>query len=348
MKVLHFLNTNSFSGAENVACQIIQMMRPEDDCQMVYCSLDGPVRTALGDRAIAFEPLEAMTVGEVRRVIRKLKPDVVHAHDMRASLICALACGRVPLVCHIHNNAFDARKISVRSVAFLVAAVKAKCIFWVAESALQDFRFRSLVTKKSQVLQNILDADVLRNRMNEDAARYPYDVVYVGRLTDVKNPLRLIRVAGKVISACPDARFAVVGKGELEEPAKELAKELRIDRQIDFLGFKSNPLKVMHDSKVMLMTSRREGLPMCALEAMALGVPIVGTPVDGLLSVIQEGKNGYLSEDDDVLASRIAEIIRDERLCGVLSQGALETSGMLNNVAVYRARLKDTYASALK
>ena len=58
MKVLHLLQSDRFSGAENVVCQIIGMMKNEPNIEMVYCSSDGPIRDALAERKIKFVPLE--------------------------------------------------------------------------------------------------------------------------------------------------------------------------------------------------------------------------------------------------------------------------------------------------
>ena len=91
MKILHVLYSNRFSGAENVVCQIIGMMKKVPGVEMIYCSPDGQIREALSERGIAFEPIADLNKSELRRVIAKVKPDVVHAHDMRASFVAALA-----------------------------------------------------------------------------------------------------------------------------------------------------------------------------------------------------------------------------------------------------------------
>ena len=158
MKILHLLQSRKFSGAENVACQIIAMMKEEADVQMAYCSRDGQIREVLKERGICYYPIKKLTVSEVKRIIRQYKPDIIHAHDMRASFIAAKACGQIPLISHIHNNAFDARGLSVKSVAYIYAALKAKHIFWVSGSSYKGYCFHSLFKKKSSVLYNIVDA----------------------------------------------------------------------------------------------------------------------------------------------------------------------------------------------
>ena len=66
-----------------------------------------------------------------------------------------------------------------------------------------------------------------------------------------------------------------MGDGDLARHIVELSKKLGIDKNVTFFGFRDNPIKILYCSKVMLMTSRYEGTPMSALEAQALGVPIV-------------------------------------------------------------------------
>lgn len=343
MRVLHVLYSNRFSGAENVVCQIIGMFREDPDVEMIYCSPDGQIREALAERGVSFAPISDLSKAELRRVISEVRPDVIHAHDMRASFVASLACKKIPLISHIHNNAFDSRGVSLKSVAYILAARKAKHIFWVSDSAYNGYAFHKRFEKKSEVLQNIIDIDALYAKMAKDENYYSYDLAYVGRLTYPKNPQRLMGVIAKIKALKPEIRVAVVGNGDLEDETHALCREYGLEENIDFLGFCSNPLKILHDSSSMVMVSRWEGTPMCALEAMALGVPIVSTPVDGLRALIDVDKNGYLSDDDDELARRIVEIATDPELRARLSEYTLEKAKVINNVEVYRDRLLKAY-----
>lgn len=123
--VLHILPSNSFSGAENVVCQIIKMFSGSD-YKMYYCSPDGRIRDALEENNIDFLPLREFSVKELKRVISETKPDIIHAHDMRAGFYVSLACGKIPFVSHVHNNNFDSRGLSLKSLLFYHAAKKAK------------------------------------------------------------------------------------------------------------------------------------------------------------------------------------------------------------------------------
>lgn len=343
MKVMHILNTNRFSGAENVVCQIIGMFQGASDVEMMYCSCDGQIRDALAERDIDFVPIREMSVKEIKRVIKEQKPDVVHAHDMKASFVAARACGKVKLISHIHNNAFDSRGFSLKSVAYFFAALKAKSIFWVSKSAYEGYLFSKFFSKKSRILYNIIDIEALYRKMQLDQNEYFYDVVYVGRLSYPKNPQKLMNVFRKVLDRLPNAKIAVVGSGELEEETKQLCAELDLQNNVSFLGFQSNPLKILHDAKVMVMTSRWEGTPMCALESMALGVPIVSTPTDGLCELIDHGINGFLSDDDSVLAQKTADIVVNKELHAVLKANARTKSLIINDVEEYKKILIDNY-----
>ena len=343
MKVLHLLQSDRFSGAENVVSQIVGMFQDDTNIEMTYCSRDGQIREALAERQISFAPVSQLSVREVKRVIREQKPDIIHAHDMRASFVAACACGKIPLVSHVHNNNFDSRGLSAKSIAYALAAMKAKHIFWVSQSSFNGYAFHKWFSAKSTVLYNILDIEALYRKMETDSCSYDYDVIYVGRLTYQKNPQRLMCVCKKIKAICPNIKIAVVGAGDLEEKTKALCAELGLEENVWFLGFQSNPLKMLYDSKAMIMTSRWEGTPMCALEAMALGVPIVSTPTDGLKELVENGKTGFLSEDDQTLAERVSTVVSQPELHEILSAKSRDRAAVINDKQFYKDVVKNIY-----
>lgn len=348
MRVLHILNTNSYSGAENVVCQIINMFKNDQKIEMAYCSFDGPIRDALDERNISFYPISQMKSNEINRVIAMYKPDIIHSHDMKASFIASFSCGKIPIISHIHNNAFDSRRISPKSIAYLFAAVKAKKIIWVSNSSLKGYCFNGMVNKKSRVLYNAIDISELKARLDSDSNIYDYDVVYVGRLTYQKNPQRLMHIIKRVVEKYPYLKVAIVGTGELEDESRRLCEELNLSSNLRFLGFQSNPLRILHDAKVMVMTSRWEGTPMVALEAMALGTPIISTPTDGMNELIVNGENGFLTDNDEKFAECVLTILNDSEIEDRLRKKQIEKSEIINNTVAYKQTISDIYNEVLK
>lgn len=344
--VLHVLPSNSFSGAENVVCQIIKMFSGSD-YKMYYCSPDGRIRDALEENNIDFLPLREFSVKELKRIISETKPDIIHAHDMRAGFYVSLACGKIPFVSHVHNNNFDSRGLSLKSLLFYHAAKKAKHIFWVSNSSYEGYKFHDRFKDKSSVLYNVIDKAALIKKMETDTGEYDFDIAYVGRLTEPKDPIRLMNVFAEIIKMAPDVKIAVAGTGDMAEQTKSFAEQLKIIDNVKFLGFMSNPYKLLYSSKLMIMTSKWEGTPMCALEAMALGVPIVSTPTDGLCELVTDGKTGFLSSDNAVLSEKCIEIIKDAGLRQTLSENTLKKAEELLLIPVYKAALDAEYEKAL-
>lgn len=344
MKVMHVLNSRIYSGAEKVVCQIIHSFSSGEQVEMVYTSpYSENVEQMLKEQAVVYLPMEKMSIRELRRVIREQKPDVIHAHDMRASFYAALCCGSLPLISHIHNNAYDARGLSVKSILYLLAGFRAKKILWVSKSSFEGYLFHKFFEKKSSVLFNILDLKQIYEKEAQDPNSYDFDMIYVGRLTYQKDPQRLMRLCAKLKAHKPDLKLAVVGTGELEAETKALCAQLGLQENVSFLGFQSNPIKMIADSKALVLTSRWEGTPMCALEAMALGTPVVSTPSDGMMDLIDNGIHGYLHEEDEKLMESLLKILLDADHRAALSRNAKEKSQRINDEAAYKQAILACY-----
>lgn len=342
MRVLHVLYSTIYTGAEKVAAQIIQSFAGE--VEMAYCSLeDAQVRKIVEEQGITFLSFPELTPHHLGKIIREFQPDVIHAHDMRTSFVAALCCGKIPLVSHIHNNAYDSRGLSLKSIAYLLAGFKARHILWVSNSSYEGYCFHKLFARKSSVLYNIIDTRQIFEMRDRDEAHYDFDLIYLGRLTYQKDPQRLMRLCARLKETRPEIRVAIVGAGELEEETRQLCRELGLEDNVRFLGFQSNPMKMLSDSRVLVLTSRWEGTPMCALEAMALGTPVVSTPTDGMKDLIQSGENGYLSDADETLAAAIEGMLQDPAKREAISVAGKKRFAQINDADAYKAAIAACY-----
>lgn len=343
MKVLHLLQSNRFSGAENVVCQIIETAKKRSGPKMIYCSPDGQIREALKERNIDFVPIKELSVKEIQRVIKEQKPDVIHAHDRTACFSAARAERNIPIIAHIHVNNNSGLGSFVKNTAWTLVSKRYRRVFWVSQSCYESFQYKAFVKKKSRVLYNVIDIENLEKKAAADENSYDYDIAYVGRLSYQKNPERLMRVLHGVVKENPTARAAIVGSGDYESCVKEYIKNNNLEENISYLGYMNNPLKLIQSARVLVMTSYFEGTPMTALEAKCLGVPVVSTPVDGLKKIIKNGYCGYLSDKDEELVGNISKILNDDTLYGELSRNSRRDAEEYNDINDFYAEILSAY-----
>lgn len=138
----------------------------------------------------------------------------------------------------------------------------------------------------------------------------PFTFVLVGRLEPRKGVDRALRALAKVA----DARLEVVGDGAELGSLKALAETLGIASRVAFHGFLADPRPVLGRADAALASSRKEGLGIAFLEAMATGLPLVTVPVGGLPEIVRDGETGLVasSENVDALASAMNELARPD------------------------------------
>lgn len=343
MKVLHLLSTNKFSGAENVACQIINLFQNESNYKMFYCSPDGEIKETLKNKNIDFVPIKSLTYKELKKVVKNIKPDIIHAHDIKASILASLFYNKCEVISHIHGNSLEMRKVSTKSLLYLICSKRFKHIFWVSNSCFVDYKYSIKVESKSSILVNVIDTQRINELAKEKGMIDSYDVIYVGRLVQLKNPLRMIKIFENVCKEKYSAKLAIIGNGVMFDEVQEYIINHDLKNNIDLLGFKNNPYKYIFKSKMMILTSIYEGTPMCVLEAMALGKPIISTPTDGLVDLIKQNYNGFLSDKDEELEAEIISLINDQEKLSKMSKNVIKEFNRFNDIEKYKNEIKNKY-----
>lgn len=343
IKVLHILSTSVFSGAENVVCQIINMFEDNSQISMSYCSPSGKIENVLSQKGITYIPIKKVSISEISRVVQENKPDIIHAHDIRASVVASICHKKIKLVSTIHVNDIKMRKFSIKSLSSILILKEATHIFWVSYSCMNEYFFKKFAIEKSSVLQNVINRYELLEKIKEDHDEYKYDVIYLGRMVEQKNPYRLLKVLELACKENKTLSIAIIGDGPLLLEIKESIAAKKLDKNIKCLGFVENPLKILAQAKLLILTSNWEGTPICVLEAMALGVPVVSTPTDGIVELIQNDISGFTSWDNVLLAKKINEYVLDENKREKLSQNIINKFNEINNIQEYKHQLLHYY-----
>lgn len=337
MKVLHLVSTDIFSGAENVACQIINGFKENDTFQMVYCSTLGNNEIPLKNRNINHLVLKKFNYFCIKKAVKSFNPDIIHAHDIKASIIATLFFPKIKVVSHIHSNHENMRKLNLKTFLFNLFSKKMNKIIWVSDSAFENYYFnrKKTLIEKSVVIYNVINPEEIKKKSLQELVEETYDIIYVGRLSYPKNPMRLIEVLELVKKKYPKLKVAVVGDGEYKNKMLKRIRESKLEKNIDILGFQNNPAAYMRKSKVMIMTSIYEGTPMCVLEALALGIPIVSTPTDGVSKIVENGVNGFLSENNDDLVKSIIMLLSDKDKYNTIKRNTSKLNKKVNNFSGY-------------
>ena len=150
----------------------------------------------------------------------------------------------------------------------------------------------------------------------------------VANFRKVKNHLHLIKAFQALSENHRNVKLLLVGKGFEDDPenteseVRRYISEHRLDRTIICLGYRSDIPDLMGCMDIFCLTSRMEGLPISLIEAMAAGLPIVGTDVDGIRSVVQNGVNGFLvpPEDVGVLEHQFQMLVENQNLRTIMGQ----------------------------
>lgn len=341
--VLHILNTNSYSGAENVAITIIKNFQNRNsDYHFVYVSLDGPIKTVLQNNGIDFEPVKKVCVKEIKRVIKKYKPSVIHAHDFTASIICALSTFKLPIISHIHNNSPWIKKVGVKSIAYGVSCFRYKKILGVSPSVFDEFVFGKCFKKKELIVGNPIDTQKIRDSAKNATVIKQYDVVFLGRLTEQKNPLLFVEIVNdlnksQAVSAC------MIGDGELRQNIENKIREYGLEKALTLEGFKENPHGILNNSKILCLPSSWEGFGLVAVEALALSKPVVASPVGGIPTIIV-GNEGRLCNKKQEFVDALSELLKNEDEYEKASASALKRSNEMDNIETYLNALERIYS----
>ena len=274
-------------------------------------------------------------VGELRRIIRDYRPDIVHTHSSLSARVAAWQCG-VPARFYTRHCAFEpSKKLTTfpgKQLNGLMNRVLSTDIVAVAEAAKQNLTDTGVPEKLITVIINGVEPlretspeenDALRDELG--IGREDFVCGIVARLEDYKGHSYLLESAKTVLASHPGAVFLIVGEGTERERLEKQAAESGIAGQVIFTGFCDDVAPYYGIMDLNLNCSWGTETSSLALsEGMSVGVPAVATTYGGNPYMITEGVNGLLVPEKDApaMADAILRIMDDPELLKRLSDGA--------------------------
>ena len=276
---------------------------------------------------------DGVAIIQMGLVLRKVKPDIVHTNSPKAGILGRIAarifCPKAKVVHTFHGLGF-AREHGEKHFKFFVAVEKfcAKftdvLVFVSRKNAAEAKQLGIGKGVRSELIRAGVNFNPILPLKFDPAAKkaslhIPANAKVVLALANckpLKNPLHFVFAAYKVVSQMKNVYFIFTGDGPLREQVTHLLKNLNIEKQVLFPGWRNDALELLAISDVYASVSLREGLPMSLLEAMSMRIPAVCYDVDGISEVVTNNKTGFLvpPKDIDKFAEKLKVLLRNNSL----------------------------------
>jgi N-acetyl-alpha-D-glucosaminyl L-malate synthase BshA len=309
--------------------------------QVHFISYANPIRLDAGMPRIHYHEVEVSTyplfqyppyclalASRMAEVAESYDLDVLHVHYAVPHSISAMLAQqmlapkrRLPFITTLHGT--DITLVGADPSYFPITKFSIERSNGI--SAVSDYlRERTVevfgVANEIRVIKNFVNCD--RYKPDDEkagAAHYAPAgeklLLHLSNFRPVKRPLDCVRILAEVRKSTP-AHLLMAGDGPDRGPAEHLARELKVEKHVSFLGKQNHVERLIPLAHVLLMPSELESFGLVALEAMACGVVPVATNVGGVAELITDREDGFLEAVGDIAkqSARVVELLTDEDL----------------------------------
>jgi glycosyltransferase involved in cell wall biosynthesis len=331
-RVLYLIPTLERAGAESLLVNLVLHLSQASAWEPEVCTLQAgyPYETDLMDRGIALYSLnfrhryDLSQIGKLQSFLGRRDYDIIHTHLFPANFITALnrkISGAKYVV--TEHSVWNKRR------SFSLFRYLDKMVYW---------KFDRIVSVSNSVQQELLNwvpelkgkSTVIHNAVRIfpiiETSQKKIDVLCVANLNRYAKGIDILLRAVQLIEEAINC-VCIAGSGYLKKKFQEMTNNMGLRRKVHFLGTVNNVRDLMQQSKVFVLPSRWEGLPMALLEAMEACMPIVATSVGGIPEAITDHKNGILvpPEKPRELAVAILSLLQDPVFARSLGMNARQT-----------------------
>ena len=331
---LHIDTARTWRGGQNQVLLTVNGLRAIGHRAALVAHPDGELRKRAveGTDLIPLAPRSEVDVSaawRLARLIARLNPDIIQAHDPHGVAMAGLALQlgaarrwregrRAPALVatrrvdfHLKPNSFSRWKY--RQVDCFIAASEAIRQMLIGDGV----DGTRVVTVHEGIDVDRIDGVPPVNV--HEALWLPHGAPLVGNVAALvphKGQRYFIEAAHLVVQKIPDARFVILGEGELREHLEHLVREHHLEKHVLLPGFRTDVLGCIKGFDLFVMSSVTEGLGTSLLDAMACHKAIVGTRAGGIPEVVAEGSTGLLVEprNSRALADAMLRLLQDEGL----------------------------------
>lgn len=325
---LHIDTARTWRGGQNQVLVTIMGLRSLGHRTMLVAHPGGELRQRAkeGLDLIPLAPRTEMDLGaawRLSRLIRKLAPDIVHAHDPHGVAMAAMALSmstqisKPPLVA--------SRRVDFRMRGNSLSRWKYRqvdCFICASEAIRQILVADGVPAARAVTVHEGIDlsrVDAAPPAKLHEELWLPHHAPLVGNVAALvphKGQRHLVESAALVVRQVPDARFVIAGEGELRPALERAIRDHHLEKHVLLLGFRPDVLSLHKAFDIFVMSSVTEGLGTSLLDAMASGKPVVATTAGGIPEVVVDGETGFLvpPRDHELMAEALVKLLKEEQL----------------------------------
>lgn len=356
-------------GVEILAAQTVEgLISRGVDVAVVTSHDDSLSLPDLGDHAgapVHRLPLRrALATGDIEELMRQrrrvdrlkgeLAPDIVHVFGLGPSTLFHLQTQRAPhppVLVTMHGEVLRGGGDRGDTVLEKTLA-SASAVLCVSGAVLEATRALSpeVVARSSLLYSGVRPMIAMSARESATGSRGPL-LLCLGRFVRDKGFDLAIAAFASIAEAIPAARLVLAGDGPERRALEAQAAALRLGERVQFVGWAdaNQVAGLLAATSVLLMPSRREGLPLVAIQAAQMGVPVVGTAVGGLPEVVVHGETGLIvaPENSEALSTSIASLLGDRAAMQRMGSAARRRADEIFGWERYLAATEAIYAQVV-
>ncbi len=336
LTTIHVSTQKTWFGGELQAFLLICGLRERGHRVVVIARRGGEFAARARDHG--FEVREIIRRGrgpyslwKIRRWLKEIQPDITHAHDGHALTAVGLASIGLKISLRVASRRVD---FPIRSVSKFTQL--ADVVIAISKPVAQVCREGGIPGTMLRVVHSGVDPSRVQIGSN-DCGRKVLGiqeegllVLVVANLTRHKGHKTLLRAMPGILEQHPNVQLAFAGSGEIEEELRQQVRFLGIDKNVQFLGFRSDVPELLSAADLFVMPSLQEGLCTSLIDAMFAGIPVVATSAGGIRDVMgldsPDGPCGHIAEpgSSKSLGSAILQAIENPRKAKRLAKQALD------------------------
>ncbi len=317
-----------------------------------------------GIRVVAFEHLEAKSfslksIGPLTRLLKKIKPDIVHTHACLSGRIAASLCRNV-VVMYTRHCVYEPHPIAKsfigRALGWVVFSLFSDRAIAITPASMKNLTSTGIPGNKVDVLMNgteplrrMTEKSLLETRNNYGIAEDEFVFTMLGRLEEIKGHRYFIKAAKIVSEKEPRARFLIAGEGNTVNELKKMAMDMG-DRII-FAGFIKDVYKIVNITDVLVNASYgTEASSLAIIEAMSLGKPMIASDYGENPYQVEDNVTGLIipQKDETALADAMLKLMKDKNIYEQMSIKSVEVFRERFTAAIMAANIEDIYRKSVK